>query len=185
MNAWVRERCAWCGILWRVVHVDYLTRGIGNQPQRKPLCLDMCLPRMQALSECQGRKHGLYEYVRQAPTYVHRDTWGNKETREITAPQTHAGQSSESLIGELVRARPYYHVPDTRHSLKRARSHVTYEARVVDSALLASMVYVEYTWVTGSSPWKPRQLFYPRELHLATCECAACVGDGNHELDGA
>lgn len=76
--------------------------------------------------------------------------------------------------GQLVNARPFYHVPSGSASLKSVESEYTFEARVIEP--LVNMVLVEFTW--GSTPGERKQVFYPRELHdVHECGCRACTGD--------
>lgn len=104
-------------------------------------------------------------------------------------PNTHKGADASGLIGQLVKARPYYHVPSGPSSLTSARSPWAYEAQVVREGGLSDMVIVRFTWDTDSAPWPREQLFYVSELHRAyrACECPACsyLGSGIHEHSGA
>ncbi|MEV5883070.1 hypothetical protein AB0L74_10185 [Streptomyces sp. NPDC052020] len=107
----------------------------------------------------------------------------------LEKPRTHAGAIPASLIGLSVMARPFYHVPESRSSLRAVRSPFTFEARVIET-FGDAMVVVEFTWDTASAPWKKRAIFYPRELHqtagwFPVCMCPACAGDGIHEHNGA
>lgn len=112
----------------------------------------------------------------------------NSEVRLIGQPATHAQDTAATLAehGSLVRARPYYAVPDRPDGLTRARSPFTFEARVVGTSG-PDMVKVKWTWETDYVPWRPTAIFKPQELHnVWTCDCAACHGRiGFQHLDGA
>lgn len=112
----------------------------------------------------------------------------SSEVRRIGQPLTHAEDTAATLAehGPLVRARPYYAVPDRPGGLTRARSPFTFEGRVVGMSG-ADMVVVKWTWETDSAPWRPTGAFKPEELHnVWTCDCAACHGRiGIQEMDGA
>ncbi|MFG3582540.1 hypothetical protein [Streptomyces sp. NPDC047990] len=106
---------------------------------------------------------------------------------ETSVPVTYEGERPEDLIGRLVLARPYYHVPQNRSSLARARSPWVFEAYVTETFGL-EMVLLKWAWDT-SHPWMQQSVFYPKELHqpYGVCACPACIsqGAGIHELDGA
>jgi hypothetical protein len=123
----------------------------------------------------------------EGPTYTKYVAFSSEE-RPIGPPVTHAKDAAETLAnaGLLVRARPFYAVPDRPGGLTRARSPFTFEAYVIGTSG-ADMVKVRWDWQTDSAPWSPTGVFKPEELHdVWTCDCAACHGRiGFQELDGA
>ncbi|MGW1261251.1 hypothetical protein ACWD7Y_04720 [Streptomyces drozdowiczii] len=123
----------------------------------------------------------------EAETYTKHMAFSS-EVRRIGQPVTHAEDTAATLAehGSLVRARPYYAVPDRPGGLTRARSPFTFEGRIVGTSG-PDMVVVKWTWETDSAPWRPTGAFKPEELHnVWTCDCAACHGRiGIQEMDGA
>ncbi|MGW1180207.1 hypothetical protein [Streptomyces drozdowiczii] len=123
----------------------------------------------------------------EAETYTKHMAFSS-EVRLIGQPVTHAEDTAATLAehGSLVRARPYYAVPDRPGGLTRARSPFTFEGHIVGTSG-ADMVVVKWTWETDSAPWRPTGAFKPEELHnVWTCDCAACHGRiGIQEMDGA
>ncbi|WP_159401628.1 hypothetical protein [Streptomyces sp. NRRL F-5053] len=120
-------------------------------------------------------------------TYLKRTAFGH-EVRQIGHPVTHGESSAKSLAeGEqLVRARPFYSIPDRPGGLTKSRAPFTYEARVIGTSG-PDMVIVQWTWHTDAAPWPRTGIFKPTELHDAwECDCAACHGRiGIQEMDGA
>lgn len=118
-------------------------------------------------------------------SYAESELEAAKTLAKIPRPVTHAGESPESLVDRLVLVRPHYQVPTGRGSRGPARSPWVRPAYVDRVASDGTRV-----WVTihhdSAGPWPMEQLFHPRELHqVSVCECAACAGDGIHELKGA
>lgn len=103
----------------------------------------------------------------------------------LTPPLTHAGLSPFTLMGELVRVRPWYHVPSGSLVLSPARSPWAFEGRVVNA--FTTTVMVRFTWDTTAAPWGAVGAYEPDELHHLSCECPACLasGEGIHSLHGA
>lgn len=107
----------------------------------------------------------------------------------LCKPSTHEGDKPADLVGNAVRVRPYYHVPESRSSLQSVRSPYAFEARVIET-FADEMVKVRFTWATDSAPWRTEAIFFPSELHRSggwfpICQCPACAGDGIHEHRGA
>jgi hypothetical protein len=92
-----------------------------------------------------------------------------------------------SLVGKVVRWRPFYNVPTGPSSLGTARSPWTRRVMVIDGNGSSDVLTV--TVMPGQTgPWSDRAFANIRELHdVNDCTCPACapMGDGIHEPTGA
>jgi hypothetical protein len=98
-------------------------------------------------------------------------------------PRTFKHARAEDLVGRLLHARPYYHVPAGRSCLISARSPWTVPVYINSASFgdaLRGTIHHDF-----KGPWLAQQSFYVRELHMDDCGCAACCGDGIHRLHGA
>lgn len=107
-------------------------------------------------------------------------------TTKLNAPVIPAelSDSAPLMVGTSVRIRPYYHVPaGAGTGLRSVRSPWTRVAEIIDVGTYGPFLVTFRPDHRG--PWLDTATYTKSEMHAMECRCAACEGDGIHELRGA